>query len=400
MMPKKKITVTKKTQSTTRGRTMRTTVTTASNSGDELRAIAQRLQVLEGSIKKPKYQKIFDAIESATTAVGNAWGGSWVGYESRIYYEGLVTPPPGTYFKSGYSQLNSMMNSSGIWLEYRKGLVEEEIYKRAKNPNLSTIRRLSQNIDESFDKEKENLIAVLRGLASTSTDVYFNTLLGEAEEVKVLSQREFISAFRPKQIVASQLSPATSQGVQTPPHIMVITDLLAMQAPALACGSLAKVARNAYSHIERTQERQRANNAVGTKIFIGHGRSTCWKDLRDFIRDRLYLPWDEFNRVPIAGITNISRLKEMLDDAAFAFVVMTAEDEQADGKIRARMNVIHEAGLFQGRLGFAKAIVLLEDGCEEFSNIAGLGYIHFSKGNISETFEKVREVLEREEVIA
>jgi predicted nucleotide-binding protein len=64
------------------------------------------------------------------------------------------------------------------------------------------------------------------------------------------------------------------------------------------------------------------------------------------------------------------------------------------------MNVIHEAGLFQGRLGFAKAIVLLEDGCEEFSNIAGLGYIHFSKGNISETFEKVREVLEREEVIA
>jgi hypothetical protein len=32
----------------------------------------------------------------------------------------------------------------------------------------------------------------------------------------------------------------------------------------------------------------------------------------------------------------------------------------------------HEVGLFQGRLGFEKAIVLLEDGCEEFSNIKGL----------------------------
>ena len=36
------------------------------------------------------------------------------------------------------------------------------------------------------------------------------------------------------------------------------------------------------------------------------------------------------------------------------------------------MNVIHEVGLFQGRLGANKAIILLEDGCEEFSNIQGL----------------------------
>jgi hypothetical protein len=30
-------------------------------------------------------------------------------------------------------------------------------------------------------------------------------------------------------------------------------------------------------------------------------------------------------------------------------------DELASGKVQARMNVIHEAGLFQGRLGFKKA---------------------------------------------
>ena len=56
---------------------------------------------------------------------------------------------------------------------------------------------------------------------------------------------------------------------------------------------------------------------------------------------------------------------------------MTAEDEQPDGTLRARENVIHEAGLFQGRLGFEKAIILLEEGCEEFSNIEGLGQIRF-----------------------
>lgn len=89
----------------------------------------------------------------------------------------------------------------------------------------------------------------------------------------------------------------------------------------------------------------------------------------------------------------------MLDAAAIALLVMTAEDETAEGKTRARENVVHEVGLFQGRLGFARAIVLLEEGCEEFSNIHGLGQIRFTKGNIAGAFEQVRHVMEREELI-
>ena len=77
--------------------------------------------------------------------------------------------------------------------------------------------------------------------------------------------------------------------------------------------------------------------------------------------------------------------------AAIALLVMTAEDEMADGGLQARMNVVHEAGLFQGRLGFTRAIVLLEEGCEEFSNIHGLGQIRFPKGNVSAKFEEIRE---------
>jgi len=57
------------------------------------------------------------------------------------------------------------------------------------------------------------------------------------------------------------------------------------------------------------------------------------------------------------------------------------------------------SGLFQGRLGFTKAIVLLEDGCEEFSNIHGLGQILFPKGNIKAACEEIRQVLEREGVL-
>ena len=89
----------------------------------------------------------------------------------------------------------------------------------------------------------------------------------------------------------------------------------------------------------------------------------------------------------------------MLDDAVFAFLVMTAEDELADGKKVARANVVHEAGLFQGRLGFERAIILLEEGCDEFSNIVGITPIRFPKGNIKAQFEEVRRVLEREGIL-
>lgn len=138
----------------------------------------------------------------------------------------------------------------------------------------------------------------------------------------------------------------------------------------------------------------------GGRIFIGHGRSPAWRDLKDFLQDRLHLPWDEFNREPTAGLSTKERLQAMLDGAAFAFLIMTAEDEHADGAKSARANVIHEVGLFQGRLGFERAIVLLEHGCEEFSNITGITQLRFTAGGMGAIFEDIRRVLEREGVLS
>jgi len=56
-----------------------------------------------------------------------------------------------------------------------------------------------------------------------------------------------------------------------------------------------------------------AADRVGTNVFIGHGRAAAWRELKDFVQDRLGRPWDEFNRVPAAGITNIARLPEILE---------------------------------------------------------------------------------------
>jgi predicted nucleotide-binding protein len=49
-----------------------------------------------------------------------------------------------------------------------------------------------------------------------------------------------------------------------------------------------------------------------------------------------------------AGHTIQDISEEMMLNSSLAILVMTREDEQADGTLRERQNVIHEAGLFQG----------------------------------------------------
>ena len=157
-----------------------------------------------------------------------------------------------------------------------------------------------------------------------------------------------------------------------------------------------------YTDLPINTEQPMNQNTVNTenkKIFIGHGGSHVWRELKDFIVEILGLEYEEFNRISPAGKTNKERLKEMLEVCGMAFLIMTGEDEQADGSFSARDNVIHEAGLFQGKIDFERAIILLEEGCQEFSNIEGLGQIRFSKGKIEDTFGEIIKVLQRESII-
>jgi predicted nucleotide-binding protein len=131
-------------------------------------------------------------------------------------------------------------------------------------------------------------------------------------------------------------------------------------------------------------------------IFIGHGRSPLWRDLKDHLADKHGYTIEAYEIGARAGHAIRDILEDMLTSSSFALLIMTGEDETSTGGYRARQNVIHEAGLFQGRLGFNKAIILLEEGAEEFSNIHGIEQIRFKDGNIKETFGDVVATIKRE----
>jgi hypothetical protein len=134
-------------------------------------------------------------------------------------------------------------------------------------------------------------------------------------------------------------------------------------------------------------------------IFIGHGRSKLWARVKDHIENELHIKTVLFESESRVGQSVVPVLKDMLDRATFSILILTGEDETADGSRRARQNVIHEAGLFQGRLGFEKVVLLKQDGVEDISNLAGLQRIPFTGDNIEQTFYQLGRTLVREELL-
>lgn len=347
---------------------------------------------LEGPIGK---------LEKTSIAVAKAWSGSPLGYHANVYVEGLRPPRPGEHFSMEWGLMDRYSNETSGYVEYDPEEVKQHILKAAGNPDLEPFRQTLVNALRELRSLKAAAKSALSVALEKRSDSYLVAEAKELNGVEALSEQDAARALVPGGDLISRDSTAAHQGRRIAPHQQLLALPVALRSAKNELETVARIARQCGQHLQRKQGAAGARTkGAGSRIFIGHGRLASWRDLKDFISERLRLEYDEFNRVPVAGMTNIVRLSEMLDHAAFAFLVLTAEDELADGEVQARMNVIHEVGLFQGRLGFEKAIVLLEDGCREFSNVAGLGQIRFPKGNIKQTFEEVRRVLEREELIA
>jgi len=132
------------------------------------------------------------------------------------------------------------------------------------------------------------------------------------------------------------------------------------------------------------------------RIFIGHGNSEQWRDLKDHLHDKHSYDVEAYEVGARAGHAIRDILEDMLSKSSFAILVMTGEDKDEKGSLHARQNVIHELGLFQGKLGFSRAIILLQEGTEEFSNIHGIHQLRYGKSNIKETFGEILATLKRE----
>jgi sugar/nucleoside kinase (ribokinase family) len=131
------------------------------------------------------------------------------------------------------------------------------------------------------------------------------------------------------------------------------------------------------------------------RVFVGHGRNAEWLHVRDCLAHWGLVP-TYYGSTPSTGKFTSDILTTQALGADFAVIVATADDTDGSGRPSGRQNVVHEIGLMQGRLGWSKVAILLEEGVEPFSNIAGLQHIRFATGRINQAFHELEEMLVRE----
>jgi hypothetical protein len=132
-------------------------------------------------------------------------------------------------------------------------------------------------------------------------------------------------------------------------------------------------------------------SANANRVFITHGHADdVLRRVEDFVR-ALGLEPVVVKREPSLGKAVDDLVEKKMSECEAQIVLATGDDE-VDGKLQPRMNVIHEVGL--GQVVFPeKMIYLKEDGCQFPSNIGPKVWETFERGDLAPAFEKIAKEL-------
>lgn len=122
------------------------------------------------------------------------------------------------------------------------------------------------------------------------------------------------------------------------------------------------------------------------RVFITHGRPADWREVQAHIEKDLKLDTIDLSQEPDLWQTTIEKLIDVADVCDSAVIVITGDDHDMAGNLRARENVMHEIGFFRGRYGRGRVVVLHEDAVSISTNLAGVVYVPFPKSGIGSAF--------------
>ena len=231
----------------------------------------------------------------------------------------------------------------------------------------------------------------------------FVQFIAEYDYTELFSEnvREIEVAINAIETFFAKYRPTKGSGLYMPPPFasqnddavrrmgVVVRELAAMSADAL----------RQQADAMKPKPKKAASKRTEGPVFLGHGRSRLWARVKIFLENELGVSALSYESESHVGEAIVPVLEDFLEKATFAVLILTGEDETADGTLRARQNVVHEAGLFQGQLGFRRAVLLKQETAESFTNVAGLQYIPFAGDNIEHTFYELRRVLQREGLV-
>lgn len=259
---------------------------------EELFGLAEKLENAASAVDGEEVSAPISALAEAAEKVGRSFSASWQGYHSRVYYADFSPPPPGAHFSQEWGLMDtsaSRFGSRGDWREYDPEEVKARIRQLAGEADLDRAHKATDAASETFNFAKSEIISVLQSELQERDDGFLENLKAEVEKLKPLSTFEVAQRLSPKGQFMTRDTIVLGQGEQVPPHMSFIAEVAAIRHAFAICHAAGEIATRAASHIERKSRRRKAAERVGTNVFIGHGGSRVWRDLKDFLQDRLKL---------------------------------------------------------------------------------------------------------------
>jgi len=134
--------------------------------------------------------------------------------------------------------------------------------------------------------------------------------------------------------------------------------------------------------IAQSAAMRHGGNLPSSTVFVVHGHEEAAKQSVARFIEHLGLDAIILHERPDLGRTIIEKLEDHAQGAAFAVIILTADDRGGlsdvgydEQKPRARQNVVMELGYFIGKLGRQKVCALYQEGVELPSDLQGVLYV-------------------------
>jgi sugar/nucleoside kinase (ribokinase family) len=131
-------------------------------------------------------------------------------------------------------------------------------------------------------------------------------------------------------------------------------------------------------------------------VFIVHDGNPQWQAVQRFVDVECGLRTFELSMLATSGAGTAMVMGDLLRRCGFAVCVLSVGDAPPGGRYRLDQDLVHQVGLFQGRYGFGRVALLAEEGCETFSNIAGLIRLDFPVGRVDAVLLELERMFVRE----
>jgi len=205
----------------------------------ELLEIADKLDELAEHARQPEIEDPLTRLQRVAEDAGKASTGSWLGHHANVYYEDFVPPPPGAHFSQEWGLMDGIHGTRGPWVEYPAEHVKAVIRERAGHSDMEAADALREQAIREFDTQKANVSSILETAIAGISDKFLNRLADELDGLSISGRNQLIDVLRRRGKLFTRDSLALSQGFWTPPHVAVLSEVLAVRH---ALGTVAKLA--------------------------------------------------------------------------------------------------------------------------------------------------------------